>query len=66
MKDLRSEIKKVAEFLGISITEDQLQKLLDHLKFENIAKNESVNFEVGKKVGFMHDDAKFIRKGIED
>lgn len=37
--------------------------LVEHLGFENFAKNESVNFEVGKDLGFMNTEGRFIRKG---
>ena len=63
MQDLRGEVEKVAQFLGKSLTEEKMTKLLEHLKFDNISKNESVNFEIGKKIGFMNQDGAFIRKG---
>ncbi|EFX63687.1 hypothetical protein DAPPUDRAFT_231919 [Daphnia pulex] len=62
-KDLRGEVEKVAKFLGKPLTEEKMIKLLEHLKFDNISKNESVNFEIGKKIGFMSQDGAFIRKG---
>ncbi|EFX63192.1 hypothetical protein DAPPUDRAFT_268909 [Daphnia pulex] len=62
-KDLRGEVEKVAKFLGKPLTEEKMFKLLEHLKFDNISKNESVNFEIGKKIGFMNQDGAFIRKG---
>lgn len=40
-----------------------MQKLLAHLKFEKLAKNESVNFDVGKKLGFIDEGSHFMRKG---
>ena len=63
-KNLRGEVEKVARFLGKPLTEENMTKLLEHLKFENISKNESVNFEIGKKIGFMNLDGAFMRKGI--
>ena len=39
---------------------------MEHLRFDNFAKNESVNGESGKKLGFLNSDAgNFIRKGIK-
>ena len=63
-EDLRGEIKKVASFLNKIPTDEQLDKITEHLKFDNFEKNESVNNESGKKMGYMNLDGKFIRKGI--
>ena len=60
---MRGEIEKVAKFLEKPLTEEQLTQLREHLKVDNFAKNESTNFEIGKTVGMMHDNGKFVRKG---
>ena len=62
-QDLRGEVERVAKFLNKSLSKETTTKLVEHLKFSNIAKNDSVNFEVGKKMGFMNEDGNFIRKG---
>ena len=62
---MRGEIAKVAAFLDKSLTEEELDKLTEHLKFDNFEKNESVNNESGKKFGLMNPDGKFIRKGTK-
>lgn len=62
-QDLRREVAKVAKFLNKPLSEEKLARLLEHLKFENISKNESVNLENGKKMGFMNQDGHFIRRG---
>ncbi|KAI9555126.1 hypothetical protein GHT06_017641 [Daphnia sinensis] len=62
-KDLRGEIEKVAKFLGKSLSEEQLTDLREHLRFDNFAKNESVNMEAAKQFGGMKMDGHFIRKG---
>lgn len=64
MQDLRGEIQKIAKFLGKTLTEDQLVKLTEHLRFDNFAKNETVNCEIGKEIGLMNNSGNFIRKGI--
>jgi len=61
--DLQGQLEKMAKFLGKDLSEDQLNRLMEHLKFENIRKNESVNNESGKKMGMMNEDGNFIRKG---
>ena len=41
-----------------------MTKLLEHLKFDNLSKNESVNFEMVKPIGFFNEDnGTFIRNG---
>nr|CAH0102991.1 unnamed protein product [Daphnia galeata] len=62
-KDLRGEIVKVAAFLNQTPSDEQLDKITEHLRFDNFEKNESVNNEIGKKLGWMNPDGKFIRKG---
>ena len=64
LQNLKGEIEKVASFLDKSLTEDQLNLLTEHLRIDTFAKNESANFEVGKKTGLMNLDAgNFVRKG---
>ena len=61
---MRGEIAKLATFLQRLVSEEQLDKLREHLRFDNFAKNESVNFEIGKTMGVMEKDGAFIRKGF--
>lgn len=63
-QDLRGGIVKISEFLGKPLSEDQLTKLTEHLRFDNFAKNETVNCEIGKEIGLMNNSGNFIRKGI--
>ena len=56
---MRGEIEKVAAFLGRSLTEDELVKLTDHLRFDKMKQNET-NFAPKKEdKGDLH----FVRKG---
>ena len=66
MQDLRGGIEKVAQFLGKSLSENQLEKLVQHLTFENLSKNSAVNKEEGKTSGSFHEDGNFMRKGTEE
>jgi len=59
-RDLRGQLEKIATFLGKDLSQDRLR---EHLKFENIEKNEAVNNEHGKKVSYMNEDGKLIPKG---
>ena len=60
-KDLRGEIVKVAAFLNQSPTDEQLDQITEHLRFDHFEKNESVNNVTGKEL--MNPEGKFIRKG---
>lgn len=56
---------KVAQFLDKSLTDEELDKLEDHIKFENFVSNITVNQDMGKFVGLMNLDVdfSFMRKG---
>ncbi|EFX84144.1 hypothetical protein DAPPUDRAFT_301389 [Daphnia pulex] len=62
-QNLRGEIEKVVSFLGKSLTEEQLTRLTQHLHVDQFAKNEAVNYEICKELGFMNNTGNFIRKG---
>ena len=63
-KDLRGSIIKVAEFLGENPTDEQLDKLTDHLHFRNLKNNPWVNWEWLSKSAWSGDpNQKFMRKG---
>jgi len=62
-RDLRGGIKRVGDFLQKPLTDEQLTRLTEHLRFDNFSRNEAVNFEIGKQHGFMNDNGRFCRKG---
>lgn len=64
-QNLRGEIEKISTFLGKELHENQLKLLLQHLHFDAFSKNQSVNWESGKKAGILNNtnDLNFIRKG---
>ena len=43
IQDIRKEIRKIAAFLNKTITDEQLEKLVDHVRVDKFSKNESVN-----------------------
>ena len=43
--DLPSVIRRTAEFLGKTLTEEQVERLADHLSFKNMKNNKAVNKE---------------------
>ncbi|KAL7294014.1 hypothetical protein TKK_0012585 [Trichogramma kaykai] len=61
-QDLLSVSKKVAKFLGKSYSDEQFEKLVNHLQFSSIKNNEMVNLtRANMKVIFKSDT--FIRQG---
>lgn len=68
-RDLSSVVRKVAAFLGKERTEEEIAKLVDHLSFESMKKNSSINTEAEEKMlREIHqngtEDVHFFRKGI--
>ena len=53
----------MAEFLGQEPSEEQLNRLTEHLQFEQFSKNEAVNFEICKDIGLMDVKGRFMRRG---
>ncbi|KAJ0180699.1 hypothetical protein K1T71_004103 [Dendrolimus kikuchii] len=63
LKDLPATIKKVSNFFGKHLTEQQSSELCEHLRIENFKKNKSVNFETLKSLNILSPEESFIRKG---
>ncbi|KAJ8722509.1 hypothetical protein PYW07_003689 [Mythimna separata] len=62
-KDLPASIRRVADFFGKQLNEEQMNRLCDHLSIENFKNNTSVNFEDLRDSGVLANDETFIRKG---
>nr|CAH0104486.1 unnamed protein product [Daphnia galeata] len=62
-KDLPTEIKKMAAFLNKTLTEEQIEKLVDHVQIDKFAKNDSVNMAREIQAGLSNEGQTFIRKG---
>lgn len=61
---MKGEIGRVAEFLGKSLTDEQIQMLVDHLSFEKLSENQAVNMECFRRFpGAMSPQGRFLRKG---
>lgn len=57
-------MQKIASFLGKTLTDEQVQLLVEHTRFEAMAANNSVNYEHWDDIGFRNKkEAKFMRKG---
>ncbi|KAF9802789.1 hypothetical protein SFRURICE_002957 [Spodoptera frugiperda] len=63
IKDLPAAVRRVADFLGKEVTPEQMDRLCDHLSFENFKKNDSVNYEELREYGVLANEEKFMRKG---
>ncbi|KAG5667156.1 hypothetical protein PVAND_015153 [Polypedilum vanderplanki] len=69
LADKAGVIKQTAKFLNTPITEEQVQKLIDHSKFEKMQKNKMTNMQHYHELfnQLSNDNKptdKFIRKGI--
>ncbi|KAK6622471.1 hypothetical protein RUM43_012828 [Polyplax serrata] len=67
-KDQVGAIRKAAEFLNKNLTEEDVQKLADHLSFNKMRQNPAVNLEplLAKTAGpefLKNSELRFIRKG---
>jgi len=63
-KDLRSVIDTVSKFLESSLTENQVEQLVEHLDIKNFRNNKAVNpTEMMKDIGVMSGGGNFVRKG---
>ncbi|XP_045478185.1 sulfotransferase 1C4-like [Harmonia axyridis] len=64
-KDKRSALQKIAKFLGKTLTEKDLETLLDHIDIKKFRENKSVNNDhlVASGLYVKNDQFSFIRKG---
>ncbi|XP_069365735.1 uncharacterized protein [Maniola hyperantus] len=66
IKDLAGAIRRVASFYGKALSEEQINRLVDHLDIDNFRKNKSVNMQELKELGIFTSDGDFIRKGYKE
>lgn len=66
-KDLPPIIRRVAEFLGKKLSNEQVDILTKHLSFESMKNNDSVNYEsildLNRKFKITEDSGSFMRAG---
>ncbi|KAK6620455.1 hypothetical protein RUM44_006856 [Polyplax serrata] len=67
-KDLPGVIRKTAKFLDVEVTDQQVEKLGEHLSFKSMKNNNKVNYldlvnEVKDELKTKDNDLTFIRKG---
>ncbi|XP_045785349.1 luciferin sulfotransferase-like isoform X2 [Maniola jurtina] len=63
VKDLVGAVRRVANFYEKTLSEEQINRLVDHLSVDNFKKNKSLNMEDMKELGIYSNDGAFIRKG---
>jgi hypothetical protein len=54
----------MAAFLNKTLTEEQIEKLVDHVQIDKFAKNDSVNMAREIQAGLSNEGQTFIRKGM--
>ncbi|EFX82193.1 hypothetical protein DAPPUDRAFT_195649 [Daphnia pulex] len=62
-KDIRKEIRKMCSFLNKRLTDEQIERLVEHVKVDNFAKNKSVNLTMEIESGLINEGHSFVRKG---
>lgn len=63
-KDLPKEIVRIATFLGKCLSVDEVSRLAEHVGFDEMASNASVNYAHWDDLGLRHkEEARFFRKG---
>lgn len=58
--DMENTLRKLSEFLGKPLKDEDLPKLMEHLQFENVKKNPSINF---KFEATNSSKQEFVRRG---
>lgn len=58
--NIKTSLKKLSEFLEKPLKDEDLPKLMDHLQFENVKKNPSINFKFKASNDSSQD---FVRRG---
>ncbi|XP_023934547.2 luciferin sulfotransferase [Bicyclus anynana] len=62
-KDLPGAVRRVADFFGKTLSDEQVCRLVDHLSFDNFKKNKSVNMESLQQSGVFTIEGAFVREG---
>ena len=53
----------MCNFLNKKLTDEQIEKLVDHVKVDNFSKNKSVNLTTEIESGLINEGHSFVRKG---
>ncbi|XP_037049220.1 luciferin sulfotransferase-like [Bradysia coprophila] len=63
-RDLKDVLQKIADFLGKSLSNDEIHTLYEHLQVDSMRQNPSCNFEERIQKAAINKEFKFIRRGI--
>ena len=61
-QDLRTEVEKMAEFCGRTLSSTELDKITEHCQFESMKENPMTNFSVASYI-YDFSKAVFMRSG---
>ncbi|GFO43022.1 sulfotransferase sult [Plakobranchus ocellatus] len=61
--DLDKNVRIVAEFLGKSLTDEQVARIVKHCSFNSMKNNNTVNYEWYKGQGIATEETSFLRSG---
>ncbi len=62
-KDIHAEIRKISDFIGHPVSDETLEKIVEHTSFDQMKQNKMVNHEDVASKHFDPKASKFMRKG---
>lgn len=64
LQNLPATVRRVAKFFGKAFSDEQIERLCEHLNIDNFKNNKSVNYDVMKELRILQTgEQEFIRKG---
>lgn len=63
IQDLQTAVRRIAEFLGADLTQDQLNSVVKHSTFKNMRQIPQANYELVPGDLLNHQEGRFMRKG---
>lgn len=66
-KDFQTNARKVAQFLDVTLTDEQLHKIEEHCVFKNMKANPATNYKYWDELGMRKKEGtEFMRKGQQN
>ncbi|XP_053374487.1 amine sulfotransferase-like isoform X2 [Mercenaria mercenaria] len=66
IKDMPAAIRRIAKFLGRTLTDENVANIADHCNIVNMRNNDKVNLSYWKNIGYVNfeeNESQFINKG---
>ena len=63
VKDFSGSVKKIADFLEVELTEEQIAIIAEHVHFDSMQKNDNINKSWMNKTILDQSISQYIRKG---